>query len=143
MDLPSFHDDHLVAYAVDCEKRQLTLRINAWEGDCISTVTFSGLEGYCLEGDALGNVVFDLTTCDPTTIITDFNAQIAVAYRKFGAPGPWAADLSTAGIALSQKGVRGYRLSASFGMSGWILARGVSVEKRPLSQEQISSPADS
>jgi len=70
-----------------------------------------------------------------------FIGQIADSHRKFGAPGPWAEDVSTAGAALSQQGVQGYRLSASFEMSGWILARGVSVETILLSKEKTSDAA--
>jgi len=38
-------------------------------------------EGYCFEGGAFENVVFDPTSCAATAIIKDYNAQAAEQWK--------------------------------------------------------------
>ncbi|MGV7214119.1 hypothetical protein [Bradyrhizobium sp. UFLA05-112] len=45
-----------------------------------------------------------------------------------GAPGPWAADLAAAAQVLAAKDVKGFILSSSYGLSGWVLAKEALVE---------------
>ncbi|MCU1273345.1 MAG: hypothetical protein JWO48_776 [Bryobacterales bacterium] len=62
--LPLFHDDYLVGYEVDCEGRQIKLHIkpaaSVAEPAGVSTVVFTGVEGYNFENDAFGNIIFAL-----------------------------------------------------------------------------------
>jgi len=62
--LPSFHDDYVVGYEVDCEGRQIKLHIKPCapvpEQAGVSTVVFTGVEGYHFEDDAFGNIIFAL-----------------------------------------------------------------------------------
>jgi hypothetical protein len=49
--------------------------------------------------------------------------------RQAGAPGPWAADLNNAAEVFEDKQVNGFMLESSYGLSGWILAKEVLVER--------------
>ena len=40
-----------------------------------------------------------------------------------GTPDSWAADLASAPQALTSKGIQGFILSSSYGLSGWVLAK--------------------
>jgi hypothetical protein len=40
-----------------------------------------------------------------------------------GTPGSWASDISSAPAKLVEKGVRGFILSSSLGLSGWVIAK--------------------
>jgi hypothetical protein len=143
MSLPSFHDDYLVGYAVDCEARRITLRIRGPQSGRVSTVEFSGVEGYCFEGDALGNIIFSLERVPVSYILSEFGAQISESVRMSGAPGPWADDLNSANIRFTENSTQGYVLSPSYGMSGWVLAKTVEVVAQPggaAAQEPPSQP---
>jgi hypothetical protein len=80
--LPSFHDDYLVGYEVDCEGRQIKLHIkpaaSAVEQAGCSTVLFTGVEGYHFQNDAFGNIILDLEAV--TT--TGFEARYRVLARE-------------------------------------------------------------
>jgi hypothetical protein len=125
--LPSLHDWYLVSYGVRCEARQITLVARTWEkAGSIRTIAFSGVEGYVFRNDGLGNIIFALEEIPVEQLLSQFSAQIAESYRLAGAPGPWAGDLGSAAQVLAAKGVRGFILSSSYGLSGWVLAKEVS-----------------
>jgi hypothetical protein len=127
MKLPSFHDDYVVGYEVDAEARRIVLKIKAAQSGIISSVVLNEVAGYCFVNDALGNIVYALEQVSPGDVITEFKEQIAESFRQSGAPGAWAADLSTATRKLEEQGISGFVLSSSFGMSGWVLAANAAV----------------
>jgi len=123
--LPSLHDHFLVSYEVRCEARQITFlaRRPTWEGTGIWTIIFNDVEAYDFQDDAFGNIIFSLEEVPAEQILLQFRSQLAESYRLAGAPGPWAGDLASAAQVLATKGVRGFMLSSSYGLSGWVLAK--------------------
>ena len=134
--LPSLHDDFLVSYEVNCETRQIKLcvkrdpRLPAINEEQTSrTIVFNGVEGYQFENDAFGNIIFSLEEVPVEQLLAEYDSRIAESYRLAGAPGSWAADLASATQALTAKGIRGFILSSSYGLSGWVLAKEALVEQ--------------
>jgi len=134
--LPSLHDDFLVSYEVNCEARQIKLHAKrdprlpvVNEEQTSRTIVFNGIEGYQFENDAFGNIIFSLEEVPVEQLLTKYSSQIAESYRLAGAPGSWAADLASATGALTAKGIRGFILSSSYGLSGWVLAKEALVEQ--------------
>jgi hypothetical protein len=133
--LPSLHDDFLVSYEVNCETRQIKLRakrdprIPVVDQERTSrTIVFNGVEGYQFENDNFGNIIFSLDAVSVEQILAGYGSQIAESYRVGRAPNSWAADLSSAPQVLAAKGVQGFVLSSSHGLSGWVLAKEALVE---------------
>jgi hypothetical protein len=132
--LPSFHDDFLVSYEVDCEARRIKLRakpddrVKANKDLPIRAIVFEGVEGYQFENDAFGNIIFSLERISVEQLLANYGSKIVESYRRSGAPGPWAADIAAATQSLEAKGVQAFELSSSYGLSGWILAKEVLVE---------------
>ena len=127
--LPSFHDDYLVSYEVNCETRRIKLHVRSRESELANRiVVFTGVEGYRFENDAFGNIIFSLELISVEKLMAEFGSDISKSFRMAGAPGPWAVDLAAAAQALIAKRVQGFILSSSYGLSGWVLARDVSVE---------------
>jgi hypothetical protein len=133
--VPSLHDNFLVSYEVNCEARQIKLhtkpdsRDPAKREQRLRTVILNGVEGYRFENDAFGNIIFSLDAIPVEQLLAEFGLQIAESYRMAGAPGPWAADLSSAPQVLTAKGVQGFVLSSSYGLSGWVLAKEALIEQ--------------
>jgi len=131
--LPSFHDDYLVGYEVDCEGRQIKLHIKSAasvaEEAGVSTVIFTGVDGYHFENDAFGNIIFDLETVPTAGFVSEYRGELAESHR-YGGVGAWASDLDAAPRLLSEQGIHAYVLSSSLGLSGWVLAREIFVEPR-------------
>jgi hypothetical protein len=130
--LPSLHDAYLVSYEVDCENRQIRLCARR-EGEKKKRITdviiFGGVEGYQFKNDAFGNIIFSLNETPVERLLDQYGAEIEESYQFTGIPGSWAANLVTATQVLTAKGVQGYILSSSYGLSGWVLAKQIFVEQ--------------
>jgi len=137
--LPSFHDDYLIGYEVDCEGRQIKLFIKppAWAAEQagVSTVVFTGVEGYSFENDAFGNIIFALEAVTMAGFVCEYRGELAESYRMSGAPGTWAADLDSAPRILLERGIQAFVLSSSYGLTGWVLARSAVVVPRNVSSQ--------
>lgn len=128
--VPSLHDNYLVSYEVNCHARQIKLCTQPPEGveeHGGRTVVFNGVEGYHFEHDAFGNIIFALEEVAVERLLSEHGPAIAESWRVAGAPGPWAGDFASAAQVLTAKGVKGFLLSSSYGLSGWVLAQEVSV----------------
>jgi hypothetical protein len=126
----SIHDNLLVSYEVQCEARMITLRTEFRvpdEPSEFTSVTFEGVQGYSFRNDAFRNIIFDVESVSVEALLTQFGAEIAESYRVGGSPAPWAANLASAPEYLRDRGIKGFILSSSYGLSGWILAREMSV----------------
>jgi len=126
----SIHDNLLISYEVQCEARTITLRTEYRVPEKpteFTKVIFEGVQGYRFENDAFGNIIFGLETVPVEYLLTEFRAAISESYRLSGAPGAWAADLGLAPEYLRQHGIKGFILSSSCGLSGWVLASKMSV----------------
>ena len=127
---PSIHDNLLISYEVQCEARTIILRTEYRlenKPTASTHVIFEGVQGYSFENDAFGNIIFALETIPVEQLLTEYGAEISESYRMAGSPGPWATNLVTASGYLRELGIQGFILSSSFGLSGWVLARQVSI----------------
>jgi hypothetical protein len=86
--LPSFHDDYLAGYEVDCEAREIKLHIkpgaSAAQQAGRSTVVFTGVESYNFQNDAFGNIIFDLETVALPGFVSEYRAELAESFRMCG-----------------------------------------------------------
>ena len=86
--LPSFHDDYVVRYEVDCEGREIRLHIKSAASVAnqagVSTVVFTGVEGYNLDNDAFGNIVLDLETVTTTAFVSQHPRRACRVFPRFG-----------------------------------------------------------
>jgi hypothetical protein len=54
--------------------------------------------------------------------LDDERDYLSEAFRQSGAPGNWAADMSTATARLLDLGIKAFALGSSIGIHGWVLA---------------------
>jgi hypothetical protein len=126
----SIHDNYLVSYEVRCKERTIILCTQYdYENSPreFTNVVFTDVQSYRLEDDAFGNIIYGLDEVSVGQILEEHHAQIAESYRLAGAPGPWAADLLSAAAFLTAQGAKGFVLSSSHGLSGWVIAKDVSI----------------
>lgn len=136
----SIHDNLLISYEVQCEARTILLRTEYRvknERTEFTNVIFKGVQGYRFENDAFGNIIFGLETVPVEQFLTEYGAEISESYHMAGSPGPWAANLGAASGYLRKQGVQGFVLSSSYGLSGWVLAREISIFPA-----RLGAPAD-
>jgi len=125
----SIHDNLLVSYEVHCEDRTITLhteyRLENKPTE-FTNVVFNGVQGYHFENDAFGNIIFDVYDHSVERFLAEYGPEISELYRMNGSPA-WAADLLSAPKYLLEHGIKGFILHSSLGLSGWVLAKEMSV----------------
>jgi hypothetical protein len=134
----SVHDNHLISYEVRCDERTISLRTEYRPKQEFVNVIFKGVQGYHFENDAFGNIILDVETVAIDQFLKEHSNEISESYRMAGAHGPWASNLETAPGYLLGQGIQGFILSSSIGLSGWVLAREISIVAA-----QQGSPTDS
>jgi hypothetical protein len=134
--VPFLHDNYLVSYEVQCEARTITLntlRPGRSEG---RSVTFLGVEGYQFEHDGLGNTIFALEEIPVEQLVSERGDEMKEALRVALAP-PWEGSVAATVEKLLSKGARGFVLSSSYGLEGWILAKEIVVSSYDHSTEPV------
>jgi hypothetical protein len=122
----SVHDNLLVSYDVQCEARVITLRTEhrvPGKPTEFTSIIFEGVQGYCFQNDAFGNIIFGLETVPVEDLLKEVGMEVAESYRVGGAPGPWAGNLNSAPQYMRERGIKAFVLSSSCGLSGWVLAK--------------------
>jgi hypothetical protein len=84
---------------------------------------FAGLAAYCLIGDVLGTIVFELEERDSFELYKQFAAQLQSAYTTSGGHEPWVATEGAAAAFIAANGIRGIELSSSVGAIGAVWCR--------------------
>ncbi len=114
----SLRDNVLVSYQVQSEERGIVLQTERRDVEPVEVtrVVFTGVEGYHFRGDTFGSILSDVLTVPMEEILAEHGAEIAEP------------DV------LRGRGVQGFVLSSSHGMTGWVLARSAAIvaEPRPL-----------
>lgn len=120
----SVHDNLLVAYSVDLEKREIQFRTKfPSEPPEFTDVTFTGVDCYSFEHDSTcGTIIFDFVETSPLKVYEDNVAEL-IAGIPYGWPGDWAKSREAAFQFFMKKEIKAWRLESSLGMTGWILAR--------------------
>lgn len=122
----SVHDNVLISYEVLAEKREIHLHTKLPGTKCEHTdIIFRGVEGYYFFHDNFETIIFDVKEISVDRILEDDRERFDEGWR-FAWPGRWNTDSEASRKAyLTERGVRGFELSSSYGMSGWILAKSV------------------
>lgn len=129
----SVHDNRLLSYEVQCGSREIRLCTEYWAGGetrVLTDVVFTGVLAYDFRHDCVtGTIIFDLEEVSPGAIYQENGASFREGIR-YGWPGDWAASPESAEHFFREQSLRGYELSASCGMSGWVLCAGMRMERR-------------
>ena len=124
--IPSLHDNFLVSYEVDCERREVKLRARRadWAEEPLTRlIEFTGVQGYHFQNDAFGNVACSLEEIPLDIFFSEHGSEIVESYRLACAPSPWAGDMNSAQQKLADIDIKAFVLSSSYGLSGWLLAK--------------------
>jgi hypothetical protein len=137
----SIHDNLLVSYEVQCEQRTITLRTEYRDPNKpreFTNVVFKGVQAYHFDSDAFGNIIFDVPEVPVEQFLTEYGGEISELYRMNGSP-TWAEHLVSAPEYLREHGIKAFILSASLGLSGWVLAREISIgSTQPVLANEVS-----
>ena len=123
----SIHDNTVLSYTVDCKSRSVTLRTSFKSSPVEFTdVVFRGVAAYDFQDDCFGNILFGIEEEEPAQVISTAKEKFENG-RGYGWPGPWNSSLKEAIAFARKEGLRGFVISASLGLNGWILAKEMSI----------------
>jgi hypothetical protein len=122
----SIHDNIVYSYFVDCSRRQVKLHTSYNEKDACeyTDVLFSGVVAHLFENVLSGNILFGIYNVEPSDLV-NANANLFKESWRYGWPlegFDYRGDLELLTQHLTQMSVRGFDISSSYGMSGWVLA---------------------
>src|SRR6267143_541898 len=124
----SWHDYYVTGYVVDGGGGTITFVLRApseTTNDEASRLTVHGVKGYFLEHDLGSNIVFEIKEGGLAEFL-DENAPLFNEEKKWGWPLFWKGSTSTTMEYLSQNHAKLWEISTSYGLSGWVVATGVS-----------------
>ena len=127
----SVHDNFIVGYEVQCERREVRLFTEYRDGDKLerTVVVFSGVEAYTFRYDCMGNIIFDIEEVSAESIVSARQAEFAEGHRLSGWPRFWRDSLDEVYKYLREQETRGFELSSSYGMDGWVIARSMEIRE--------------
>jgi hypothetical protein len=121
---PLIHDNNIYSYIVDCERRRVIL--HTANHDCepseFTDVVFHDVVAHCFDCVLAGNILFDIVEVDIETLVRDNGDLFETSWRYGWPPVEYDGDLIVLVSALISGSVRGYSISSSYGLSGWVLA---------------------
>ena len=121
---PSVHDNFVYGYSVDCESQRLILHTayRDREPHEFTDVVFHDVVAHHCEHVLPGNILLGVDEVDVAALVRENGRVLAESWRYGWPPVEYRGDLEALVAALRAAGVRGYEISASYGMSGWVLA---------------------
>ena len=127
----SLHDRSILGYEVDVPLRRLTLRTGSHPNTPttpVVSVLFLDVEAYSLVHDVFGNIIFSIDEIPATDILNENRVLFEAGARQAGWPRFWGRSFDEAQTYLLKHRTRGFELSSSIGMSGWVLSREMVIE---------------
>jgi hypothetical protein len=124
----SVHDNTLHSYCVSAEEERISLHTSYVDQNLRETtdIVFTGVAAYRFELDNFMTIIFDVSEVNVEIIYTK-NRDLFEQGRKYCWPGAWNSSEETVLAHLVANEIKGYRLSSSIGMVGWVLAKAMTI----------------
>jgi hypothetical protein len=121
---PSVHDNFVYAYSVDCEARRLVLHTAYRDHDPheFTDVVFLDVVAHHFDHVLAGNILMDVEQVDVAALVKDNEALLSNSWRWGWPPLDYKGDLDVLARELNSAAVLAFEISASYGLSGWVLA---------------------
>jgi hypothetical protein len=128
-DIP-VHDNAVIGYDVACDKREIVIHTAFRDPNLRerTDIVFKDVEAYFIAGDNLNSVLFDVDEEPISKILDDFSTEFdrGVPYAW---PGPFNQSLMACEEHFTKGGFKGWRISPSYGMTGFIIAKSMEFKR--------------
>ena len=124
----SVHDNRLLSYYVSSEKAEICLHtvFADHEPHEHTDIVFTKVAAYHFENDNFGTIIFDVDETDLKTLYSE-NKGLFDRGRSYGWPGHWNTSEDALLAYLIQQEIKAFALWFSYGMSGWVLAKTMTI----------------
>jgi hypothetical protein len=122
---PGVHDSLLVSYSVNSESQELLLSIKPHHDSAPApfAVLFKGVAAHSFDTPVMPAILYGITRVSAGDLIRAEWPAIERGFKLGGWPGPWADTLVNATDFVESKGLNGFQIESSYGLSGWVLAQ--------------------
>ena len=119
----SIHDNTVLSYTIDCEKESITFHTAFHDNEPheYTDIIFSKVAGYHFEGDNFQTILFDIYQASPEEVYTS-HSELFERRKNYAWPFSYNAKQELT-EKLDKKGVKGFVISSSYGMEGFVLAQ--------------------
>jgi hypothetical protein len=127
---PSIHDNRVISYEVDGERRRIVLRTRFEDREPVehTDLIFEGVLAYHFENDNFGNILFGVEEVSVPQLV-EGNRRLFDEGSKYAWPGPWNQSTQAAVQHLEAAGARAFEISSSYGLAGWVVAESYRLEQ--------------
>jgi len=129
----SIHDNNVYSYCILCESRRIVLHTEySFPRDGATEyidITFCDVMAHHFESVSQGNCLFGIDEVPVEKLIGDW-AELFTRQKPFGWPAIQYNDPQELVTKLKQNGIKGYDISSSYGLTGWVLAGSMDVTER-------------
>jgi len=124
MQEPSIHDNRVVSYEVDGERRQIVMhtRFEAREPTEHTDLIFEGVLAYHFENDNFGNILFGVEEIPVPQLVASYRSLFEKG-TKYAWPGPWNTSPEVSVRDFESQGAKAFEISSSYGLAGWVVAK--------------------
>jgi len=129
--MPSVHDNHLFAYAVDAKTRTVILHTEYAYGlppYAQTDVVFTGVLDHYFRDAVLPSIVFGVDEIDTQEMIREHKEQIDEGHRIAGWPSFWRDTVEGMAMVISEGGYKTFEISSSYGFHGWVVAKACAIQ---------------
>lgn len=122
----SIHDNNIYGVSLNCEHLRLTLHTEFTDRTPFeyTDVVFRDIVAHHIEHALSGNILFDVIEVAPEKIVTEA-ADLFNTSWKYGWPSiEYKGDLKVLATELQLHGICGFEISSSYGLGGWVFAKG-------------------
>jgi hypothetical protein len=128
----SIHDNRVVSYEVDGERRRITLHTRFEERAPVEStdLIFEGVLAYHFENDNFGNILFGVEEVPISQLVEDWKSLFEEGF-KYAWPGPWNESPDASIAHLQSQRAKAFQVSSSYGLAGWVIAASYRVEAVP------------
>lgn len=124
----SIHDNTVLSYTIDCKKESITFHTALDDNEPHEhiDIIFLKVAGYHFEGDNFGTILFDIYQASPEEVYSAYG-DLFERLKSYAWP---AVNYSTEQDLMGKlrnRGVKGFLLSSSYGMTGFVLAEEMQV----------------
>ena len=128
----SIHDNNVYAFTVACEQRRLVLHTEFRDAGSeeYTDVIFSGVVAHEFHDVLAGNILFGIDEVDVRQVVQE-RAELFAERKPFAWPdGIEYRDAEQLMAFLHERGVKGFEVSSSLGLGGFVLATGMELRPR-------------
>lgn len=124
----SVHDNLLLSYCVAADKQEIYFHtvFPGQEPPELTNVVFTGVVGYHFERDNFQTIIFGIDETEVESIYAE-DRKLFEDGRKYCWPGAWNVSDEAVLTYLIENEIKGFSLSSSLGVVGWVLAKSMSL----------------